>query len=284
MPVALLHWLTDPLGSGLVLRGIAELTLLGVVSGGLGCWVIFSGLSYSAESLAHSMFPGLVLAALLGVPLVVGGAAGLLVAAIAIALVGRVPRLDPEVAVAVVISTLFGLGVLLGLSPSTPAGLNGILFGDVLAATDVDMVLAGSLGAVVLVVLALLHPTLLVVGFDRGNAAALGRSAGATEAVLGVLLAAATLVAVRALGNLLVVVMLVGPAATARLVTDRMASMMLAATGFAVFASIAGLYASYHAQVAAGAAVTGAIAVTFLLVLAGRSLVDLLVGARAQRS
>lgn len=273
-PVALLHWFTGPLESGLIVRGIVELTLLGVVSGGLGCWVIFSGLSYSAESLAHAMFPGLVLAALLGVPLVAGGAIGLLVAALAIAAVGRVPRLDIEVAVAIVISTLFGLGVLLGLAPATPAGLAGILFGDVLAASDGDIALAAAMGVVVVAVLTVLHPTLLAVGFDRSSAPALGRSPGAIDAVLGVLLAAATLVAVTALGNLLVVAILVGPAATARLLTNRMASMMVAATALAAAASIAGLYVSYHAEIAAGASVTGAIALTFLLVLAGRSLLD----------
>lgn len=267
-PLAVLHWLTDPLGSQLIVRAVAELALLGIVSGALGCWLIFSGLSYSAESLAHGMFPGLVVAALLGVPLVVGGAAGLLVAALAIAAVGRVPRLDGEVAVAVVISTLFGLGVLLGLAPATPAGLGDLLFGNVLGATDADLVLAGVLGIVVTGTLAVLHPTMLAVGFDRRGAAALGHSAGAVDVVLGVLLAAATLVAVSALGNLLVVAILVAPAATARLLTHRMRTMMVLATGIAVAASIAGLYASYYADIAAGAAVTATLAGGFLMVLA----------------
>ncbi len=105
------------------MRSALELTLLGIVSGGLGCWIVLWGLSYGAESLAHAMLPGLIGAALLGLPLLLGGAAGLLVAALAIAAVGRVPRLGSEVAVSVVITTLFGLGVLLGLAPRTPAGL-----------------------------------------------------------------------------------------------------------------------------------------------------------------
>lgn len=266
----MIDWLTEPLNQDIVVRAIVELTLLGVVSGGLGCWVVLWGLSYSAESLAHGMLPGLVAAALLGVPVALGGAAGLLVAAVAIALIGRVPRLGSDVAVSVVITTLFGLGALLGLAPDTPAGLDAILFGDVLGVTDVDIALAGGLGVAIVAVLVVLHQGLLVAGFDRLNARALGRPPGALDLALALLLALATLVAVQALGNLLVVAMLVGPAACARLLSDRMAPMMLIATAIAILASVAGLYASYHADLAAGASVAASIAVAFLLALVAR--------------
>lgn len=267
----ILHLLTEPLHSPVVARAAGELALLGVVSGVLGCWIVLWGLSYSAESLAHAMLPGLVLAALTGIPLLVGGAAGLLVAALAIALVGRTPVLDHDVAVAVVISTLLGLGVLLGLSPQTPAGLGSLLFGDVLAVGPLDLALAAGLGVVSLAVLGALHPTLAAVGFDRSAAVAGGRAATA-DVVLTVMLAAATLVAVQALGNLLVVAMLVGPAATARVLTRRLGPMMAVATLTAVAASLAGLYASYYARVAAGASVTAAIVVAYLLALLVRGI------------
>ena len=278
----MIAWLTDPLAQRIVVRGIVELTLIGIVSGGLGCWIVLAGRSYSAESLAHAMLPGLVLASLLGVPLLLGGAAGLLVGAVLIALVGRVPRLDGDVAVSVVITSLFGLGVLLGLAPEVPAGLNGILFGDVLGVTDLDIALAAGLAVGVVAVLAVLHPSLLVTGFDRLNARALGRSPAALDVVLALLLAAATLVAVQALGNLLVVAMLVGPAATARLLTRRMAPMMLTATAVAVAAAVGGLYASYHARVAAGAAVTLALVGCFLFALLARWVAQATASARPQ--
>ena len=97
----MIDWITDPLAQRIVVRGIVELTLIGIVSGGLGCWIVLAGRSYSAESLAHAMLPGLVLASLLGIPLLLGGAAGLVVGAVLIALAGRVPRLDGDVAVSV---------------------------------------------------------------------------------------------------------------------------------------------------------------------------------------
>lgn len=267
----ILHHVTEPLHSPVVARAAGELALLGVVSGVLGCWIVLWGLSYSAESLAHAMLPGLVLAALTGIPLLVGGAAGLLVAAVAIALVGRTPVLDHDVGVAVVISTLLGLGVLVGLAPQTPAGLGTLLFGDVLAVGPLDLVLAAGLGVVSLAVLGVLHPTLAAVGFDRAAVVGGGRAAAA-DVVITVLLAAATLVAVQALGNLLVVATLVGPAATARVLTRRLVPMMAVATLTAVAASLAGLYVSYYARVAAGASVTAAIVVAYLLALLVRGL------------
>ncbi len=267
----MIAWLTDPLTHGIVVRAMLELTLLGVVSGGLGCWIVLSGMSYSAESLAHGMLPGLVGAALLGVPLLVGGAVGLVIAALSIVVVARVPRLDSDVAVSVVVTALLGLGVLMGLSPRTPAGLGEILFGDVLGVSDLDIRLAAGLGAAIVVVLAVLHPTLMAIGFDRAGARALGRRPAPFDAVLAVLLAGATLVAVQALGNLLVVAMLVGPAATARVLCDRMAAMMLTATLVAFAGSVAGLYLSYHASVAAGASVTAAILTLYGLALLWRA-------------
>lgn len=264
MTAAFLSWATEPLGSPVVARAAGELVLLGVVSGTLGSWIVLWRLAYGAESLAHAMLPGLVGAALLGLPLVLGGLAGLLLAAVAIALVGRIPGLDAEVAVGVVVTALLGLGVLLGLAPATPTGLGGLLFGDVLGVGPGDLLQAAGLGIVCVAGLTVLHPTLAAVGFDRAQARALGRSSAAADIVLAVLLAAATLVAVQALGTLLVVAMLVGPAATARILTRRLGPMIALATLTAIAASLAGLYASYYARIPAGAAVTGAIVVTYL--------------------
>ena len=127
----------------------------------------------------------------------------------------------------VVVTALLGLGVLLGLSPRTPAGLDEILFGDVLGVSDLDIGLAAGLGVVIVVVLAVLHPSLMAIGFDRAERARARALAGAVRRrARRCCWRGATLVAVQALGNLLVVAMLVGPAATARLLCDRMAAMM----------------------------------------------------------
>jgi len=279
----MIAWLLEPLREPVVLRSLAELIVLGVIAGTLGCWVVLAGRAYSAESLAHSMLPGLDCATLLGLPLVLGGAIGLAVGASLIALVGRIKVLGGEVAVSVVITSLFGAGVLLGLAPTFPAGLNGILFGDLLAVGAGDVALAAAYALVVLVALFVFHEGLLVAGFDRLNARALGRSPAPLDLLLALLLAGATLVAVQALGNLLVVAMLIGPAASARLLTNRIGPMMLLAVGVAWAASLVGLYASYHAELAAGAAVTCALVGAFIAALLIRSLRDLALSDRWRR-
>ncbi len=268
MTLAVLSWLTDPWAEALTRRALLEVVLLGVAGGALGCWIVFFNLSYSAESLAHGLLPGLVGAALLGLPLLLGGAAGLLVAALAVAFAGRLEGLDRDTAVAVVVTTLLGLGVLLALTPETPAGLQGLLFGDVLGVSDGDLVLAAVLAIAVLGVLWVVHDRLLVVGFDRLSAPGLGVRPLLVDIVLLVLLAAALLVAVQGLGNLLVVAVLIAPASAARLVTRRMGPMILASGAIAVFAAAAGMYLSFHAGTAAGASIAGVLVLTYVAVAA----------------
>jgi ABC-type Mn2+/Zn2+ transport system permease subunit len=262
----MLHDLLHPWADPTMQRALAEVALLGISGGALGCWVVFYGLSYSAESLAHSLFPGLVVAALVGVPLLLGGAAGIVVAALAIAAAARTPEIGRDTAVAVVVTTLFGLGVVLALSPSSPPGIQALLFGDILGVSDSDLLLAGGLAVVVLVALRLLHGQLLVVGFDRSSAGAFGGRPLLVDTALLILLALTILVAVQGLGNLLVVALLVGPAATARLLARRIVPMMAVASGLALLAGVGGLYLSYYASTAAGASIAGLMVAMYLVV------------------
>ncbi|MBF6620652.1 MAG: metal ABC transporter permease, partial [Patulibacter sp.] len=221
--------LVDPWRSGIMQRAALEVLLLGIAGGLLGCWVVWGGLSFSAEALPHAMFPGLVGAALLGAPLVLGGAAGLVVAALLIAAASRIRTLDRDTAISVVFTSLFGLGVLMALSPDTPAGVSELLFGDILGLTTGDLVVAAALTVVVVVALAVLHPRLLAVTFDRDAARVLGVRLGTTDTLLIVLIALATLICVQALGNLFVAAVLVAPAAVARLWGRRVVPSMLLA-------------------------------------------------------
>jgi ABC-type Mn2+/Zn2+ transport system permease subunit len=268
-----LHALSEPFSQGLMQRALLEALLLAVVGGTLGCWIVLGQLSYGAESLAHGMLPGLVLAALAGAPLLLGGAAGILVAALAIALAGRAgERVGRDSAVAVAVTTLLGLGALLALSPATPLGIRALLFGDVLGTSSGDLIAGAALVAAVLLALGLAHQRLLAVGFDRAGARALGISPLALDALLLTLVALAVLVAVQGLGNLLVVAVLVAPAATARLLTRRLAPMMALAVALGAAAGIGGLCLSYYARVAAGASIAGLLVACYLLARLASSL------------
>src|SRR5881275_1360276 len=120
--------LLQPWSHPFMQRALLELVFVGVVGAVLGCWIVLYRLAYSAESLAHALFPGLVVAALIGAPLLAGAAGGVLLAAASVALATRLPGISRDVAVAVVVTTLFGLGALLALAPASPPGLGALLF------------------------------------------------------------------------------------------------------------------------------------------------------------
>jgi ABC-type Mn2+/Zn2+ transport system permease subunit len=213
-----------------------------------------------------------VVATLAGFPLLLGGALGLAVAVIAIALAQRIEGIDADAAVAVAITSLVGLGALLALAPSSPPGIGELLFGDVLAVSDGDLLAGAVLAAVVLAGLRLLHGQLMLAGFDRASASALGGRPFVTDLLLLALVAATIVVAVQALGNLLVVALLVGPASVGRLLADRIVPMMCVATGTAIAGGIGGLYLSYFAGTAGGASIAVTIVGIYLLAVGATGL------------
>jgi ABC-type Mn2+/Zn2+ transport system permease subunit len=251
----MLGWLTEPLGSPIVVRALVEVLILSLACGPLGVWVLLYRDAYAAESISHGMLPGLVLAALAGIPLLFGATGGVVLAAAGIALVARDQRLSADVGVAVVVSALLGLGGMLALSPAAPPRLQELLFGDLLGVTGTDLVVAGALAAGVVLALAAGFRPLALVGFDRGSAAALGARPGRWELALLVVLAVTTVAAVQGLGNLLVVALILAPAAAALSLVARLGAALTLSAGLAALAGLTGLLLSYHLEIAAGASV-----------------------------
>jgi len=250
-----LDLLLDPLRSGIGRRALAEVVLLGAICGALSFWVTSFRLSYPAESLAHGLLPGLVLASLAGVPLLLGGAGGVALSAGLVALASRDPRVEADSATAVVVTGMFGLGALLALSPDAPARLEELLFGDPLGVTDSDLLAATALAALGAGALAILHRPLCAVAFDAPGAGTLGLRPGAVQLGLMMLLAGAVAVAVQGLGSLLVLAVLVAPAVAVRHHAAGPGRAMLGGAVVAVAAGVVGLYGSYHLGSAAGASV-----------------------------
>jgi ABC-type Mn2+/Zn2+ transport system permease subunit len=250
-----LDWLVDPWRSGIGLRALVEIVVVGAVCGALGFWVASYRLVYSAESLAHGLLPGLVVAAVAGVPLVAGAAAGILAAALLIDVAGRDERVGADTATAVVVTGLLGLGGLLALARDRPLRLEELLFGDPLAVGSADLAAAAILAAASVAALLALHRPLSALAFDPVGAPALGVRPAVARAALLVLLAAAVCVATRGLGNLLVLAVLVAPPVAVARHAHSPARAMLGGAIVAAAAGVAGFYGSYHLEVAAGASI-----------------------------
>jgi len=243
--------LSDPITR----RALVEVLILALALGPLGVWVLLHRQAYAAESLSHGLLPGLVLAALAGLPLVLGAAGGALVAAGAIALAARDERIGSDLGVAVAVSTLFGLGALLALAPEAPPRLEELLFGDLLGISGADLLAAGALALAVAAALAAAHRPLALAAFDRDAAPSLGARPARWETVLLVLLGVATVAAAPGLGSLLLVALVIAPAAAALRVTRRLGPALVLAATLAAAAGAGGLALSYYAELAAGASV-----------------------------
>jgi ABC-type Mn2+/Zn2+ transport system permease subunit len=241
--------------SGIELRAMLELALVGSFCGALGFWVVSERLTYGAESLAHGLLPGLALAGLAGVPVLLGAAGGALVAAALIALAARDARVGPDAGTAVAVTGLVGLGALLALAPEAPQRLDELLFGDPLGVGDGDLVAGALLLAGGALALAALYRPLGASCFDAAGAAALGLRPTLVRLALLVLVATAVAVAVQGLGALLVLAVLVGPAVAVRRHVRSPAAAMLAGAAVAALSGLAGIELSALAGTAAGASV-----------------------------
>ena len=263
-------FLTEPLREGITQRALLELLILGVVCGPLGVWVVLYRQSYAAESIAHSMLPGLVLASIAAIPLGLGAAAGLAVAAACIAAASRQHAVEGDVAVAVTVTGLFGAGTLLALSPEVPVRLGEILFGDPLGVSTGDLVASALLATVALGALARGHRALSLSAFDPQSAASLGGGTARASALLLALLALTVLIAVQALGNLLVVAIIIAPGAAALRLSRSLPRVLVMAAVGAGLTGVAGIYLSYWADLAAGASIALCAVALYLLSLAVR--------------
>ena len=243
--------LSDPITR----RALLEVLILALALGPLGVWVLLHRQAYAAESLSHGLLPGLVLAALAGIPLVLGAAGGALIAAGAIALATRDERIGSDIGVAVAVSTLFGLGALVALAPDAPPRLEELLFGDLLGISGADLAAAAALALAVAVALAAAHRPLALAAFDRPAARSLGAPAARWETALLALLGIGTVAAAPGLGSLLLVALVIAPAAAALRVTRRLPAALALAAVLAMAAGVGGLALSYYADLAAGASV-----------------------------
>lgn len=253
---------TDPL----LRRALLEVVILGLACGPLGVWVLHERRAFAAESLSHAMLPGLVLAALAGAPLLLGAVGGIVLAAVLVAVAARDARVGGDTAVAVVVTALFGLGVVLALRPDVPARLGEILFGDPLGATAGDVAIAALLCGAVLVALALGARSLRLAAFDPQAAPSLGTRPGRVGVALLVVLAITIAAAAQGLGSLLLVALLLAPAAAAIRASDRLGTQLRLAAALGAGCGVAGLELSRSLDVAAGPAIALAACAAYVVV------------------
>ncbi|HEV8653085.1 MAG TPA: metal ABC transporter permease, partial [Actinomycetes bacterium] len=242
-----MNWLAETFSGAFAQRALLEAVMVGGLCGVVGVHVLLRRLPFFTMALGHATFPGVVLAALLGVNLFLGaGLFGVLVVML-VATLGARERVDDTSAVGVVLAGSFAVGVLL---LSAQAGfakdLTAYLVGSIVTVQPGDLATTAVVGAAVLAVLAALHKEFVLGAFDRSGLAALGYPVLALD-VARLLLVEVTLVAsIPAVGTILAVALLVAPAATARLWTDRLGATLALSPVLGAASGVAGLAVSQH--------------------------------------
>lgn len=247
-------------------RAIVEVVLVGVLAAIVGVQVVLRRLAFFTMALTHATFPGVVIAAVVGFNLYVGGAAAGLLVAVTVLATSRRSGQDVSTATGVVLATGFALGVaLMSTQPGFTRNLSAYLVGSVLTVDRSDLLTAAVVTAGVAVVLGAVRKELLYTAFDPGGARAAGYPVAALDLTVLVVVEAAVVTTVPAVGTILCVALIVAPAAAAGLWTDHIATMHAIAVAVAVGSGLAGLAISQRYNVAAGGAITLVAASAFLI-------------------
>jgi ABC-type Mn2+/Zn2+ transport system permease subunit len=259
------NWLVEPFTLAFMQRGLAAGVMIGVCCAVLGAFVVLRGMAFIGDAMAHTILPGIVIAFLNGVDLFIGALVAGIITALGIGWFSKQNQVREDTAVGVMFSGLFALGILLLSKVQSYSDLTHILFGNILAVTETDLLIIAAVTAFVLICVIAGYKELLVTSFDPGHAVSIGLSPNMVRYGLLLLLALTIVTAIQAVGVVMVVALLVTPAATANLLTKRLPMIMLLGISFAAVAAIIGLYASYYAEVASGASIVVTLTVMFLL-------------------
>jgi manganese transport system permease protein len=253
----MLDLVLDPLGYAFMRRALLASVLVGLVCGTLGCYIVLRRMALIGDALSHAVLPGAAIAFILGAnDFFLGAAIAGLVTALLIGWVTANSRVKEDAAIGVVFTGAFALGiVLITLIQSRSVDLFHMLFGNVLGVDTRDLWVTGAIAVVVLVTIFVLFKELLLHAFDPIMAAAIGLPTRGLHYLLMVLLSLTVVASLQTVGLVLVVAMLITPASTAYLLTDRFGRMLAISAGIGVASSVIGLYGSYYGNVSSGASI-----------------------------
>ena len=248
--------LLTPLQYPFMLRALLASTVVGVLCAVMGTYVVLRGMAFLGDALAHAILPGVAIAYLLHGNLLVGATVAAVVIALSIGLFSRDAAIREDTAIGILFAAALSLGIALISTIRTYAvDLSHILFGNVLGVSPLDLWLTGALGAVILLTVFLLYKPFLIISFDPVLAATMRLPTAILRNVMLILLALTVVVSLQTVGVGLAAAMLVTPAATAYLLTRRLASMMLLSALIGALSSVIGLYISYYANIVSGSAI-----------------------------
>ncbi|MBF0973075.1 MAG: anchored repeat-type ABC transporter permease subunit [Actinomyces sp.] len=266
-----LHDLTNP-ALAFLPRAILVTCVAACVCAVVGCHVVLRGMSFIGDAVAHSVFPGLAIAFVCSGSLVLGGTLAGVGTAVLVALLSQNRRLKEDSIIGVLFVGAFGLGlVIISWAPGYAGSLQDFLFGSLtgIPASEVPFVLIAS--AVIVGVFAFFHKEVVAVSLDRESARVAGLPVMALDLLVYISVAGAVVISVQIIGNILVLALLITPAASARLLTNSLGAMIRTALVIGVLSSLCGIYLSWSLDLPAGASIVCVVTLVFIAAWVYRS-------------
>jgi manganese/iron transport system permease protein len=252
---ALYDVIAVPLSYPFMQRALMVSLLVAAVCAVLSCYLVLKGWSLMGDAISHAVLPGIVVAYVLAIPLAIGAFVAGLSCALATGYLKENSRIKEDTVMGIVFSGMFGFGLVLFTKVETEQHLNHILFGNVLGVTTRDLIETAIVAGGTLLIVLLKWRDLLLYCFDPNHARSIGLPVRVLHYGLLVLLALTIVASLKAVGIILVIAMLIGPGATAYLLTDSFERMLVIAAAVALISAFIGTVASFHIDGATGACI-----------------------------
>ena len=268
-----MDWFLEPFALGFQQRALLGGLIAAVMASMVGVWLVLRGMSFFGDAFVHGVLPGIAAAVVLDFSPYLGAAIAAVVMVAGIEYVHRTTTLKEDTGIGLLFVGMLALGVvIISKSTSYSGSLTSILFGDAFGVTTADLVGQAVLAAVVVLGTLALYRPLLVLAFSPQKAQALGMRPKLVHALLLVLIAMAVIGSFQSVGTLLVFGLLVGPPATAALLSRTIPRMIVYSMLIASVSVWFGLVLSYHLGTAGSATMALVPITAFFLVLAGTRL------------
>ncbi|MQS76228.1 metal ABC transporter permease [Companilactobacillus halodurans] len=239
--------------------------MVGIMSGIIGSFIILRGMSLMGDAISHAVLPGVAVAYMLGINILIGASIFGVLAALLIGFVAARSKIKTDTSIGVVFSAFYALGFILISMAESSTNLHHILFGNILAVSDSDIMTTAVVLGIVILFVVIFYKELLVTSFDATYAKTYGLNVQVIHYTLMLVLTLVTVSALQTVGIILVVAMLITPAATAFLWTDKLDVMLVLSAVVGVVSSITGLYFSYTFNWASGPAIVIVAALLFAI-------------------
>lgn len=238
--------------------------MIGIVSGAVGCFIILRGMSLMGDAISHAVLPGVALSYLLGINFFIGAIFFGLLSSVIITFIKNNSTIKGDTAIGITFSSFLALGVILIGVANSSTDLFHILFGNILAVQDLDKWLTLGVSTLVLALILLFFKELLITSFDPTMAKAIGMNVSFYHYLLMILLTLVSVTAMQSVGTILIVALLITPAATAYLYTNSLKRMMILSSTLGAISSVLGLFIGYSFNIAAGSSIVLTSAVLFV--------------------